>query len=60
MSNDFETSVETHALEYIKLHLREGYFVSAYVDKGTYHWDKIYKIRVSKATKGADDERHDI
>lgn len=55
MSNDFETSVETHALEYIKLHLREGYFVSAYVDKGTHHWDKIYKIRVSKATEGADD-----
>lgn len=48
MTTDFETSVEQHALDYIKLHLREGYFVSAHLGKGTYHWEKVYKIRVSK------------
>ena len=53
MTTDFETSVEQHALEYIKLHLREGYFVSAYSDKGKYYWEKVYKIRVSK--EGTDD-----
>ena len=56
MTVKFETNVEQHALDYIRLHLREGYFVSAFVDKGNYHWQKAYKITVSK--KGADDE-HD-
>lgn len=46
MRADFETKIEQHALDYIKLHLREGYFVNAYVGKGTYHWDKVYKIHV--------------
>lgn len=44
MSVDFETKCEQHALDYIKIHLREGYFVNAYVGKGTYYWEKVYKI----------------
>ena len=48
MSVVFKTKCEKHALEYIKLHLREGYFVDAYVDKGTYYWEKVYKIHVYK------------
>ena len=48
MGVDFETKCEQHALEYIKIHLREGYFVNAYVDKGTYYWEKVYKIHTYK------------
>ncbi len=48
MRVDFETKCEQHALEYIKIHLREGYFVNAYVDKGAYYWEKVYKIHAYK------------
>ena len=48
MTTEFETSVEQHALDYIKIHLREGYTVSAYLGKGDYYWEKVYKIKVSK------------
>lgn len=47
---DFETKCEQHALDYIKIHLREGYYVTAYIDKGTYYWEKVYKVHVCKAT----------
>jgi hypothetical protein len=45
---DFETKCEQHALEYIKLHLREGYLVNAYVDKGDYYWENVFKIHAYK------------
>lgn len=45
---NFETKCEQHALDYIKIHLREGYYVTAYVDKGEYYWEKIYKVHACK------------
>ena len=54
MTTDFETSVEQHALEYIKLHLREGYFVSAYTEQGKFYWQTVYKIKVSKEGAAGD------
>ena len=48
---DFETKCEQHALDYIKIHLREGYYVTAYVDKGTYYWEKVYKVHACKVAE---------
>lgn len=45
---NFETKCEQHALDYIKIHLREGYYVTAYVDKGEYYWEKVYKVHACK------------
>ena len=47
---DFETKCEQHALDYIKIHLREGYYVTAYVDKGEYYWEKVYKVHACKVS----------
>lgn len=44
----FETKCEQHALDYIKIHLRDGYYVTAYVDKGEYYWEKVYKVHACK------------
>lgn len=56
MTIDFTTQNQTRALEYIRLHLEEGYNVSAYAEnaKGT-ECMKIYKIKV-EPRKGGDTE----
>lgn len=48
MSGDFETKSEQQALDYIRIHLKEGYYVNAYMSQGTYYWEDIYKIHVYK------------
>ncbi len=48
MSVDFETKNLQTALDYVKVHLQEGYFVNIYTDTGTYYWEKIYKIHAYK------------
>lgn len=53
MGVDFETRSEQRALDYIQIHLTDGYFVSAYVDTGEYYWEKVYKIHVYKKSEAA-------
>lgn len=50
MRVDFETKCEQTALDYIKIHLQEGYLVTAYKDVGNYYWESVYKIRASLST----------
>lgn len=57
---DFETKCEQHALDYIKIHLREGYYVTAYVDKGEYYWEKVYKVHVYKVNNTPQTETKEI
>lgn len=46
MANTFDTTIEQHAIDFIRLYLKEGYFVSAYLKENG--WYKICATRVVK------------
>ena len=51
MGTIFKTKSLQNALDYIRIHMDEGYFVTVYKGRGSYYWEDVYKICVTVLNK---------